>query len=64
VAGVLKVGKASIFERPSFTDYLRSGWQIQLSVAIDFTESNLDPQNPDSKHNKDPNLNLYEQALK
>lgn len=24
--GILKVEKASVFERPAFTDYLRSGW--------------------------------------
>jgi hypothetical protein len=63
-AGLLKFTKAYIFERPSFTDYLRSGWQIALSVAIDFTESNRDPDNPDSLHNQDSKKNEYEQALK
>jgi len=27
-------------DQPSFVDYLRSGWFINLSVAIDFTASN------------------------
>lgn len=30
----------SVFPRASFVDYLRSGWQVSLSVAIDFTQSN------------------------
>ena len=31
-------------------DYLRNGWTIQMSVAIDYTASNGDPENPDSLH--------------
>jgi hypothetical protein len=58
------VAKASIFERPSFSDYLRTGWQIALSVAIDFTESNLAPENPDSLHHLNTDKNLYERALR
>lgn len=55
--GALLIVKARVYERPSFTDYLRSGWQIALSVAIDFTESNLDPRDPKSLHNIDPQKN-------
>lgn len=29
-----------IVERPSFVEYLRSGWNINLTAAIDFTASN------------------------
>ena len=36
---------------------------MALSVAIDFTESNLDPSNPASLHNADPAKNQYLQAL-
>lgn len=57
LSGQIQVREASIFERPSFTDYLRSGWQIALSVAIDFTESNKDPSNPDSLHHLDETKN-------
>lgn len=37
-------------EVPSFTDYLSGGWQISFAVAIDFTASNGNPQNPNSLH--------------
>jgi len=39
-AGALKFEGFSVIENPNFADYLRSGWQISLSVAIDFTASN------------------------
>ena len=64
VCGELRVQRAEIYERPSFVDYLQSGWQVALSVAIDFTESNKDPQNPQSLHNLDSSKNQYEQALR
>lgn len=31
-------------------EYLRSGWYINMSVAIDYTASNGDPENPSSLH--------------
>jgi len=31
---------------PTFVDYLRSGWQISLVCAIDYTGSNGDPSTP------------------
>jgi len=34
------VDHIELIEKPSFIDYLRSGWQINLHVAIDFTASN------------------------
>lgn len=33
-------------DRPSFVDYLRSGWQINLTLAIDYTASNGAPSTP------------------
>jgi len=51
-----------VVTRPSFVDYLRSGWQISLSVAIDFTASNGQPTQPSSLHFMGPN-NQYEQAI-
>lgn len=33
----------SITERPSFAEYLKGGWKINMSVAIDYTASNGDP---------------------
>lgn len=42
-------------------DYLRSGWQMSLAVAIDYTGSNTDPDIPDSLHwNGGPQPNLYQ----
>jgi len=54
-----------IEQRPSFYDFLHSGWQINMTVAIDFTASNNPPQFPDSLHYLDPRglLNQYQEAL-
>ena len=50
--------------RPSFFDFLHSGWEINLTVAIDFTASNGTPDYPDSLHYIDPSKpNQYQQAL-
>ena len=37
-------------ENPNFAEYLRAGWQISLSVAIDFTASNGKVTDPKSLH--------------
>ena len=54
-------------ELPSFSEYLKSGWNINLSVAIDFTASNKDPSDPESLHRIDPNnpnfKNQYEEVM-
>ncbi len=39
-----------LIEKPSFVDYLSSGWQINLHVAIDFTASNGDSLLASSLH--------------
>lgn len=50
---------------PSFVDYLRSGLQLNLIVAIDFTGSNGSPTANTSLHYINPNsLNHYQTALK
>ena len=38
--GKLHLKDFSVAENPNFVEYLRSGWQMSLSVAIDFTASN------------------------
>jgi hypothetical protein len=43
-------------------DYLRSGWQIGLTVAIDYTASNGDPNTPSSLHFLG-GANQYEAAI-
>lgn len=40
----------SMFETPSFVDYLRSGWQISLVAAVDYTGSNGPYTQPGSLH--------------
>ena len=51
-----------LVEKPSFVDFLRSGWQIGLTFAIDYTASNGQAENPDSLHNLGPN-NKYIEAI-
>ena len=48
----------------SFIDYLRGGMQINLSIAIDFTASNLEPNDPKSLHYLSSYYNQYEMAIK
>ena len=48
----------------SFIDYLRGGMQISLSIAIDFTASNLPPTDPKSLHYQGVYNNQYEIAIK
>jgi hypothetical protein len=47
---------------PTFIDYLRSGWQISLVCAIDYTLSNGEPTLPTSLHYLGPK-NQYVAAL-
>ena len=47
-------------------DYLRSGWNINMSIAIDFTASNGELWERYSLHKQDVSgtlLNQYEEAL-
>jgi hypothetical protein len=63
---VVTIDQIEVIERPAFTDYLRSGWAINTSFAIDFTASNGEIFEHDSLHiqNKAPGqLNQYEQAI-
>ena len=49
-SGHLVIGQCQLIEKPSFVDFLRGGWAISLSVAIDFTASNGEPVDPKSLH--------------
>lgn len=62
-AGVLHFNDFRVIENPNFVDYLRSGWQISLSVAIDFTASNGQVTDPTSLHSLD-DKNQYAQAIR
>ena len=49
-AGEIILRNFIIEENPNFADYLNAGWQLSLSVAIDFTASNLQIYDPRSHH--------------
>lgn len=49
-AGVLNLNGIQLIERTGFVDYLKSGWNINMSVAIDFTASNKEVTDPNSLH--------------
>jgi hypothetical protein len=64
--GSLTFNQFAYVEKPSFTDYLRSGWFINMSCAIDFTASNGEVFEPTSLHKQytQPNtFNDYEKAI-
>lgn len=44
----------TIYEKPSFMEYLRSGWGVNTSFAIDFTASNGELSMHRSLHRIDP----------
>lgn len=39
-AGTMNIDKFELKEISGFTEYLRSGWGVNTSFAIDFTKSN------------------------
>lgn len=51
--GVLMIDHFLIAEMPSFMEYLRSGWAINMALAIDFTASNGGLSDPNSLHKQD-----------
>ena len=51
-----------VYVKPTFVDYLRSGWAVSLVAAIDYTASNGEPNQPGSLHTMGQN-NQYESAL-
>ena len=56
--------KSNLTKNYSFVDYLKAGIEIGLSIAIDFTGSNGNPQDPNSLHyinGFEPNQ--YERAI-
>ena len=50
----IKFEQFYVKEKLSFGDYLKKGWFINMSVAIDYTASNGDPKDPESLHFYDP----------
>ena len=62
-AGFLEVKDLQIIHKPTFFEYLRSGWQLSLQVAIDYTGSNGAFTQPDSLHYLGA-YNQYEHAIR
>lgn len=65
-----KVGGKIIFNqlkmdmRPSLVDYLRQGWKMDVSIAIDFTLSNMEITDYRSLHRMNQgDMNQYEKAI-
>ncbi|KAK0599732.1 hypothetical protein LWI29_008091 [Acer saccharum] len=60
----LLVDKCIEKEQYTFLDYISSGFELNFMVAVDFTASNGNPQNPNSLHYIDPSgrLNSYQQV--
>ncbi|CAD8128818.1 unnamed protein product [Paramecium sonneborni] len=67
ITGQLYVEQCLFREIPTFEQYLQEGLQLNLMISIDFTDSNLDPTNPQSLHYFDVSnkrLSQYELALR
>jgi hypothetical protein len=65
-SGVLRVSPFQFVEKPNFLDYLRSGWFINMAVAVDFTASNGEQMEPNCLHKQynQPNMfNDYEKGI-
>lgn len=58
--GTLTFTKKELIEIPLFIDYLRSGWTISFSCAIDYTSSNGNYTNPISLHFIGSTSNQYQ----
>ena len=58
------ISNSQLIKNYTFVDYLKAGIQIGLLIAIDFSESNGDPNNGDSLHYiDDVHPNQYERAI-
>ena len=63
-AGLIRFEQFTVVHRPSFVEYLKSGWFINMSTAIDFTASNGEVTDPMSLHRIHGNRpNDYEMAI-
>ena len=61
----LQIRDMQIYRKHSFAEYLQSGWQISLSVAIDYTQSNGHRDHPTSLHYQQKGKpSPYERAMR
>jgi len=51
--GLLFFQNVEEISRPTFLNYIYAGTEINMIVAIDFSNSNKDPSDPESLHNMD-----------
>jgi len=65
-SGFLHVNHCILELQPTFLDYVSNGTELSFTVAIDFTASNGNPQDPRSLHFNDPSgaPNQYITAIK
>jgi hypothetical protein len=49
--------------RPSLVEYLRHGWKLDVSIAIDFSLSNREINDYRSLHRVSDEMNQYEKAI-
>ncbi len=65
VKGTICFNQFQMDMRPSLLDYLSHGWQMQVTIAIDFTLSNLEITDQKSLHRQMLNgdMNQYEKAV-
>lgn len=61
-AGMLTLNDFKVTENANFADYLKSGWQLSMSIAIDFTASNGQTTDKTSLHSLNSS-NQYAQAI-
>lgn len=62
-AGNIQIGDISKNDFYSIVDYMKAGLNISLSIAIDFTGSNLPCTNPRSLHYLSSSLNPYQLVI-
>ena len=61
--GNLLLQNLKVEKQHSFLEYIFSGCEVDISMAIDFTLSNRPPSDPSSLHYFDPNRNQYLKAI-
>ena len=60
--GTIVVDQFVVKEKPTFVDYLRAGWEVSMTCAVDYTASNGNPSDTKSLHYLGGN-NQYETAI-
>lgn len=49
-SGSLYVDESGIMKYDTFVDFIQSGWELNMMLAVDFTGSNGNPADPRSLH--------------